>query len=88
MTREQAIKLIKRVPSGNYNDLLNMFKQICRKEDIAIKDIYGIELSKKGWDRYYEFFNEIIEIKYVLSYLTNNKVNYSSTHDLDCYFVN
>lgn len=84
MTREQALNLLKKVPDGEYNgDLREMYISIARKGEV---DEYGL-LTKKGEKRYCEFLHEITQIRYSISYLTNGRVRYTGTNDLDTYYI-
>lgn len=88
---EDAIKLMSKAEKGeyygDYDGMLGMYLTIAPKREIKT-DWLGFKiLTKSGKERFYAFCNAIESVRYALSSLTNGKLGYTSTNDLNTYIV-
>lgn len=84
MTIEQALRLLKKVPAGEYRgDMRDIYITVARKGEV---DEYGL-LTRAGEKRYCEFLHEIYPKRYGISNLTGGRVRYTGTNDLDTFSI-
>lgn len=88
ITTEEAIEMIKRAPSDDYaGDLMDLYLTIAKKSELDKFYLPMRKLNSKGYQRFLAFYNAINPIRYALGQLTGGKVTYTSTNDLNSYYI-